>query len=119
MRITLVVLSLFMLSGCGTVKKYWPRSHDPVFVSAWVDTKMTLDRVDCTQGRGAWTATELAAERLYRLSDFREDPQTDNLKGLWAHTQKMNQGGSPTFCELGRKTAQLRLDQTRLAWESR
>lgn len=118
MRVATVLL-LVLLSGCGTVKKYWPRSHDPVFVSAWVDTKMSLDRVDCKTGPGSWTATATAAERLYRLADFREDPQTDNLKGLWAHAQKMNQGGSTAFCELGRKTAQLRLDQTRTAWESR
>lgn len=116
----LLLLSLVLgLGGCAQIREYWPRSHDPVFVSAWVDAQISLDSVDCKEPRGAWRATVQQTQRLWMLADFRSDPQAENLKGLYAHSQRMDQSASTQFCELGKKTAQLRLDQTRRAWEGR
>jgi hypothetical protein len=41
------------------------------------------------------------------------------MRGLAKHAEKMNQGGSKTFCELGKKTADGRLSAARTAWEGR
>lgn len=119
MRIITLLVTAVLLTGCSTVKKYWPRAHDPVLVSSWVDVKMAVDRVDCSQKDTGWSLAKDPAQRLYLLADFRADPQRDNLKGLRDHIDRMTQGGSKTFCELGKRTADARLSAAKTAWEGR
>jgi hypothetical protein len=107
------------LSGCSTVQKLWPRAHDPVLVDRWVSTEIAVANVDCATPTGAWTQAQAAAQHLYALAEFRSDPQADNLKGLWLHTQKMNTTTNKTFCEIGKKTAQSRLAAAQTAWAGR
>jgi hypothetical protein len=56
---------------------------------------------------------------LALYTEFRKDPQSQNMRGLAKHAEKMNQGGSKVFCELGKKTADGRLSAARTSWESR
>jgi hypothetical protein len=116
----LILLSILVaLTGCSTIKKYWPRAHDPVLVNEWVTTYMSIEAVDCSASPTGWKETVLPAQHLYLLADFRSDPQNENLKGLWDHTKRMSQGGSKMFCEIGKKTAFQRLDAAKTAWEGR
>jgi hypothetical protein len=108
-----------MLSGCSQIQKYWPRDHDPVLVDRWVTTSILVENVDCAVPEGAWSAVVPASQHLWRLAEFRADPQTDNLKGLYDHAVKTNQSKNKTFCELGKKTAQARLTAAKTAWEGR
>ena len=122
MKIIFIFAAIFtamMLTGCSTVQKYWPRAHDPVLVDRWVTVEIAVNAVDCTTPTGAWAQAIPASQHLYVLADFRADPQTENLRGLWLHTQKMNTTANKTFCELGKKTAQGRLAAARSAWAGR
>lgn len=119
MKIISVLITLMLLSGCSTIQKYWPRAHDPVLVDRWVSTEIAVRAVDCSTPTGAWTSAVSSSQHLYLLAEFRSDPQTDNLKGLWAHAQKMNVTTNKMFCEIGKKTAQARLAAARSAWEGR
>ena len=105
------------LSGCSTIKEYWPRAHDGVLFDRLVTTDLAIEKIDCEHPN--WTAAQDNAEALARYAEWRNDPQVTNLKGLFAHTQRMAKGGSKTFCELGKKTAQQRIEAAKSAWQGR
>lgn len=107
------------MTGCSTIKKYWPRAHDPVLVEHWVEVSLAVDNVSCAAEKTGWSEVVLPARKLWMLADFREDPQSENLHGLLEHAKKMSKGGSLMFCEIGKNTAQQRLKAARSAWEGR
>lgn len=110
---------MVLLTGCSTIKKYWPRAHDPVLVEHWVEVQIAVDKVDCSLADTGWKDAVLPSQKLYMLANFREDPQSENLHGLWEHTKRMSKGGSKMFCEIGKNTANQRLKVTHEAWEGR
>lgn len=97
----------------------WPRAHDPVLVDRWVSANIAIGQVDCSASPTGWLNTIQPTEHLAQLAEFRRDPQAENLRGLARHSQRMSQGGSKVFCELGKKTAEQRLAVARTAWEGR
>lgn len=107
------VLALVSLTGCSLL----PRDHDPVMFNNLVTIDIQVDQVDCNNAN--WRPVISTSEQLARAATWRSDPQADNLAGLQQHAERMNQGGSKTFCELGKKTAKARILATRTAWESR
>lgn len=117
MKRALLALAVVSLAGCSTIKEYWPRAHDPVMFGALVDADIAVERVNCETPN--WTPAVDAATKLARLSEWRGDPQSTNLKGLQAHTERMSRGGSRVFCDLGKKTAAQRIQAARAAWEGR
>lgn len=120
MRILAAAVIAFSLSGCAavdTVKKYWPKDHDPVMFNQLVELSVKIEKINCDQPD--WSHAMQAAENLDRYTEWRNDPQKDNIKGLYKHTQKMSAGGSKTFCELGKKTADQRIQAAKRAWEGR
>lgn len=117
-RITLIFAIL--LSGCSSiqaVKEYWPRDHDPVMFDHLIRIEFNIGEIDCTHPD--WKAASNEAALLAKYTEYREDPQRKNIKGLYDHTIKMSKGGSKMFCELGKKTAQGRIDAARNAWKGR
>lgn len=118
-KIIAAVLIAASLTGCSTIQKYWPRAHDPQLVRMWVDTKISLDQVDCAAEDRGWQPVFDNANKLALYTEFRKDPQSENMRGLANHADKMTKGGSKTFCELGKKTADGRLSAARKAWEGR
>jgi hypothetical protein len=122
MRGIILAAALIGLSGCSTidrVKQMWPRAHDPVLVDRWVSANISVTAVDCAQSPTGWAMTIQPTEHLAQLAEFRNDPQAQNMRGLAKHSQRMSEGGSKMFCELGKKTAQQRLAAARSAWEGR
>ena len=120
MKKLLVAFAIVSLSGCGTVdtvKKYWPRNHDPVMFDKLVTLNIEIDKVDCE--KPDWSRSMATSNELFLYSEWRSDPQKENLKGLHDHVVRMNKGGSKTFCELGKKTALQRIDAAKTAWEGR
>ena len=119
-RIAIVFLIL-SLTGCSTVKKYWPRAHDPVMFNHLVELDRILESVDCNNPDWGddWNVMQLSSAHLARYTEWRQDPQAENIKGLYAHTVRMEKGGSKTFCDLGKKTAAQRIQAARSAWEGR
>lgn len=122
MRIILAAILALQLGGCAVVdrvREVWPRAHDPVMVSMWVDVNRAVAAVDCDTKDQGWAAANDQADRLAQYTEFRKDPQSKNMRGLQEHTAKMAQGASLAFCKLGKKTAEARLTAARSAWEGR
>ena len=120
MKKLLVLLSITLLSGCSTMnnlQKYWPRPHDPIMFGYLVSTDIEISKVDCEKSN--WSNVITYTEQLAKYTEWRNDPQQDNIKGLHSHAIKMNSGASKTFCELGKKTASQRVNATKTAWEKR
>lgn len=117
MKRMLLVVAVVALTGCSTVKEYWPRPHDPEMFGALVDMDIAVERVNC--GAPDWTLAIDTATKLARFSEWRNDPQATNLKGLQSHTEHMSRGGSQMFCELGKNTAAQRIKAAKAAWEGR
>lgn len=120
MKIVLTLILAVTLSGCAavdTVKKYWPRSHDPVMFDHLIAVDIAIEQVDCE--KPSWEKANGAALHLSRYAEWRKDPQLENLKGLLAHTERMSKGGSKTFCEIGKKTGRARVEAAKSAWEGR
>jgi hypothetical protein len=119
-RIIATSLIILSLSGCSTidtVKKYWPRDHDPVMFDHLVTASIAIEQVDCT--KPDWSQVVEVSNHLSRYAAWRSDPQADNLKGLLNHAERMSHGGSKMFCELGKKTATQRIEAAKTAWEKR
>jgi len=120
MKKLLVVCAFFALSGCSTidqVKKYWPRDHDPVMFDKLVTLNIDTQNIDCE--KPDWSQVTKVSEQLEKYTEWRKDPQPENIKGLHSHYVRMGKGGSKTFCELGKKTSLMRIDATKSAWEGR
>ena len=111
------IMVAVMLSGCSTIREYWPRAHDPVLFDHLVRVDVAIERVDCD--RPNWFVVNEYSEQLARYAEWRHDPQAINLRGLQKHAEKMSQGGSKIFCELGKKTAHQRTAAARTALEGR
>jgi hypothetical protein len=114
--LTICVASLF-LSGCSTIAGLFPRDHDPVAFDRLVVLSIQVNEIDCEQPN--WQSAVQNSKILALSSEWRSDPQTENLNGLHAHLVRMNSGGSKTFCELGKRTASGRITAAKTAWESR
>jgi hypothetical protein len=114
--IAIAILSISLM-GCSTIKKYWPRDHDPVMFNQLVELDRILETVDC-EGPD-WGLVVLSSAQLARYTEWRKDPQAENIKGLHAHAERMSKGGSKTFCEIGKKTAAQRIQAAKSAWEGR
>jgi hypothetical protein len=117
MKRLVLTVAMVALSGCSTIKEYWPRAHDPVLFNQLVTTDIAIRHVDCE--RPDWAIAHSATEQLAQYAEWRNDPQTTNLKGLLAHTERMSRGGSKVFCELGKKTAGQRIEAAKSAWQGR
>ena len=107
------VLLLATLSACSLL----PRAHDPVMFGQLVTVDITIKRVDCA--KPDWSTALNQTEHLAQYAAWRADPQAENLTGLHKHVERMNAGGSKTFCELGKRTAAGRISAAKTAWEGR
>lgn len=120
MKRLFVIFFAISLSGCAavdTVKKYWPRNHDPVMFNNLVSVSIAIEQIDCNQPD--WSQVVIISNHLSRTAEWRGDPQTENLKGLLKHAERMSHGGSKTFCEMGKKTASQRVEAAKSAWKGR
>lgn len=117
MKKFLLIASILLLTGCSTIKEYWPRAHDPAMFDSLVRIDVAIEQIDCA--KPDWSTAQAEATRLARYTDWRGDPQRENIKGLAAHTERMSKGGSKMFCELGKKTAGQRIQAAKSAWEGR
>jgi hypothetical protein len=113
----LLLIAVIALSGCSTIKEYWPRPHDPVMFNQLVAVDFAVEKQNCE--KPTWSEVHPIADQLAKYSEWRHDPQATNLRGLEKHVERMSKGGSKTFCEIGKKTAKQRIDAAKSAWEGR
>ena len=117
MKKIIIVIGAITLVGCSTIQQYWPRDHDPIMFNHLVSIDIAIDNQNCDAP--TWATVANAAEQLARYAEWRSDPQAANLRGLQKYIDRLSQGGSKTFCELGKKTAKTRVDAAKTAWEGR
>jgi hypothetical protein len=113
MKQLILVGVLSILAGCSLL----PRAHDPVMFGQLVTVDITIKKVNCD--RPDWTTAAIQTQHLAQYTEWRRDPQAENLAGLQRHVERMSAGGSKTFCELGKKTAAGRIAAAKTAWEGR
>ena len=120
MKKLIILAGVLALSGCSTIqdiKQYWPKPHDPVMFNQLVAADIAIAHQNCDTP--TWITVAPITEQLAKYTEWRKDPQAANLKGLHAHVERMSKGGSKTFCEIGKKTAQQRIEAAKSAWEGR
>jgi hypothetical protein len=120
MKKVVLILIVGLLTGCSTIdgiKKYWPKSHDPVMFNQLVAADLAIENQNCEAP--AWKDVAPITAQLARYAEWRSDPQTENLKGLNAHVERMAKGGSKMFCEIGKKTGRQRIEAAKSAWGGR
>ena len=112
---------LLALTGCAstvdTVRKYWPRDHDPVAFHQLVLIDLAVEQIDCETPN--WIPVVDMSKAQARNTEWRNDPQAENINGLYKHTLKMFSSSNKTFCEFGKRTAQERINAVRSAWKGR
>ena len=113
MKQFLAVAVLIVLTGCSLL----PKAHDPVMFDQLITVDITIKKVDCNNPD--WKIALIQTQHLSQYTTWRNDPQSSNLNGLYLHVEKMSEGGSKTFCEIGKKTAAGRILATKTAWEGR
>ena len=113
MKHFIVAAAVVALSGCSLL----PRDHDPVMFDRLVVLDIEIKQINCEAAD--WSSAVSNSQVLAQAAEWRGDPQADNLDGLHKHTIRMSQGGSVTFCELGKRTAASRIDAARVAWQGR
>jgi len=113
MKLLISLIVVTALSGCGLL----PRDHDPVMFDRLVVLDIEIKQVNCETPD--WSSSVRNSQVLAQAAEWRGDPQADNLDGLHKHVIRMSQGGSVTFCELGKRTAASRIDAARVAWQGR
>lgn len=119
MKKLIISLILFAstITGCSTIKQYWPKEHDPVMLSQLITIEQELDELDCK--KPVWYHVLSAADHLDRYVTLRTDPQQENIHGLHLHIKKMSENTNPTFCSLGKNTAKQRIKAAGMAWGGR
>jgi uncharacterized protein YceK len=87
---TLILITVLLLSGCSTVdkvKEMWPRAHDPVMVSTYIDLEKQLEDVSC-KSKESFDPAMLKADWLNRYAEFRNDPQRISTKAILENLEK-------------------------------
>ena len=80
----ILLLTLVLLSGCSSidkVKEMWPRAHDPVMVSKYIDLEKQLEDVSC-KSKESIDPAMLKADWLNRYAEFRGEPQRISTKAI-------------------------------------
>jgi uncharacterized protein YceK len=118
------VLIVVVLSGCSaitTVKKYWPRDHDPALASAYVTTKLSSDKLGCGDKKNfeTWDAVIFKAEWLDEYAKFRDDPQQESTASIVENLNKAKSTSSERACEIWLNLVKQRFVVLNKAWSGR
>ena len=117
-------LLFFLVTGCSTiqsgvdtVKKYWPRDHDPVMFERALSLSIDIEAIDCDKPE--FNDLIFKSMFLARYAELRRDPQTENLKGLHQHFEKLKSNPKKIFCTFGKTTAKDRISVVITSWSKR
>ena len=124
MRLFVTMLLTATLLGCSTIENtqqkfytWMPKDHDAMMFNQLVAIDLAVEKIDCEAPD--WFYIQGMVDHLTRYAEYRYDQQVENLQGLSAHLTKLNASTNPTFCKLGKKTADSRLDAIVKAWRDR
>ena len=116
----LILISVLLLSGCSTVDKVremWPRAHDPVMVSTYIDLEKQLEIVSCKSKESIDPAI-LKADWLNRYTEFRGDPQRISTKAILDNLEKAKKAPD-MVCDRWISLSKTRMKVIKEAWSGR
>lgn len=124
MRLFVTMLLTATLLGCSTIENtqqkfytWMPKDHDAMMFNQLVAIDLAVEKIDCEAPD--WFYIQGMVDHLTRYAEYRYDQQVENLQGLSAHLTKLSASTNPTFCKLGKKTADSRIDAIVKAWRDR
>ena len=116
----LILISVLLLSGCSTVDKVremWPRAHDPVMVSTYIDLEKQLEIVSCKSKESIDPAI-VKADWLNRYTEFRGDPQRISTKAILDNLEKAKKAPD-MVCDRWISLSKTRMKVIKEAWSGR
>lgn len=120
MKKILIAVSILLLTGCSTVdkvKEMWPRPHDPVMVSAYVDLEKHLEGVSCKSKEGIDPALH-KADWLNRYAEFRKEPQRVSTKAIVDNLEKAKKAPE-LVCDRWLTLSKTRMKIIKESWSGR
>ena len=117
---TLILISVLLLSGCSTVdkvKEMWPRAHDPVMVSTYIDLEKHLDVVSC-KSKETIDPAMLKADWLNRYAEFRGEPQRISTKAILENLEKAKKAPE-LVCDRWVSLSKTRMKIIKESWSGR
>ena len=115
MKKLIIILALVTLTGCSIIL---PRPHDPEMFGRLVDTKISVDKLECGNQLMFQNADEYI-ERLKVYAVLRSDPQADAIGKLQDSIKKAGESKNKVFCESVLKANKVRIDVIVDAWKGR
>jgi len=112
-----LLIAMIFLTGCSSFVA--PIKHDPAQTEQYVVLIDYMEDLRCDQKvEEDWKKAIDKAHRLVLYSEFRDDPQLDNTKGI---EKAINNAytGSEAFCEAQLKLTWIRMDIVKKAWKGR
>jgi len=118
MKHLILVVTIF-LASCST---FIPTiKHDPAQVELYIKFKDYYEDLACNSKDENWKTWEKAmknAHRLYLYTEYRQDPQTENVKQMETSLFSAYKGRE-TFCEAKIKLIGIQMDILEKAWRGR
>jgi hypothetical protein len=120
MKTILLVSLTVLLTGCATVdkvKEMWPRAHDPVLVSNYIDLERNLDSINC-KSKESLDPAILKADWLNRYAEFRREPQRVSTKAILENLEKAKKAPE-LVCERWVTLSKTRMKIIKETWSGR
>ena len=118
MKHFILVVTIF-LASCSTFIP--PMKHDPAQVELYIKFKDYYEDLACNSRQENKTLWDKAAEkshRLYLYTEYRNDPQTNNVKEIESSLFNAY-NGRESFCEAKLKLIGIQMDILEKAWRGR
>lgn len=109
-----------MLTGCAVIdkaKNLWPRDHDPIMVSAYIDLQISLESASCID-KFTISDSLMLADWLNRYSIFRNDPQKVTTEAIVLNLKKASEA-SDAACKRYVNLANINMKNLKESWSKR
>ena len=114
----LILIVTIFLASCTTF--IMPIKYDPAQVNTYVQLKDQYEDLSCdTKNIVIWDAAIRLAHQLALHSEFRDDPQTENVRKLEASLTKAYNASSVNFCEAKMSLVGVQMHILEKAWRGR
>jgi len=115
-----ILLLTTTLTGCAVVDKamdLWPRDHDPVISSTYINLQLSLESTNC-DNRGSIIQSIAIADWLNRYSIFRNDPQKVTTETIVSNLKKASEA-SDAACKRYVNIANINMKNLKESWSKR
>lgn len=115
----LILIATILLASCSTFIP--PMKHDPAQVELYIKFKDEYEDLACNsrqENKNRWDTAIQKSHRLYLYTEYRNDPQTNNVKEIESSLFNAYQGRE-SFCESKLKLIGIQMDILEKAWRGR